>query len=216
MQNLAEKFLNAADRERVEAAVRAAEKTTSGEIVPMIVSASYHYPMADVLGGVSLALPISILLAYILGGLLWVGSSNMWVFMGVFCAVFIVCHRVVQRVWPLKRVFISDREVAEEVREAALIGFFKEELFRTRDATGILIFISVFEHKVWVLADRGINSKVETDRWDTVVAHVVDGIKKGRQADAICEAVDEVGKILTEHFPVKADDTDELDNLIIS
>ena len=44
----------------------------------------------------------------------------------------------------------------EEVQEAVLTAFFKEELYRTRDETGILIFISVFEHKVWVLADRGI------------------------------------------------------------
>lgn len=192
-----------------------AERKTSGEIVPMVVSASYHYPMADVLGGVCLALPLSILLTYFLGGLLWVGSSNMWVFMGVFGAVFIAFRRVVQRVWPLKRMFISDREIEEEVREAALTGFFEKELFRTRDETGVLIFISVFEHKVWVLADRGINTKVDPEQWNTVVAHVVDGIKKGRQADAICEAVGEVGEILSVHFPAGDDDVDELKNLII-
>ena len=80
----------------------------------------------------------------------------------------------------------------------------------------MLIFISVFEHKVWVLADRGIDAKVGTDRWGAVVAHIVDGIKKGRQAEAICEAVAEVGEILAAHFPPRDDDVDELDNLIIS
>jgi len=216
MKNLAEKFLNAEEQESIRAAVSKAEKKTSGEIVPMIVPASYHYPMADVLGGVSLALPISIVLTYILGGILWVGSNNMWVFMGVFGVVFVVFYRVVQRVWPLKRVFISNREIEEEVQEAALIGFFKEELFRTRDETGILIFISVFEHRVWVLADRGINAKVDKGQGDGIVAHIVAGIKKGQPADAICEAVDEVGGILSEHFPVRDGDVDELDNLIIS
>ena len=159
---------------------------------------------------------MSIVLTYILGSMLWVGPANMWVFMGMFGIAFVVLYRVVQRVWPLKRFFISDREIEEEVQEAALTGFFKEELYRTRDETGILIFISVFEHRVWVLADRGINARVNKGRWDEVVAHIVTGIKKGHQADAICDAVKEVGQILAQHFPVKQDDIDELDNLIIS
>jgi len=216
MKDLAEKFLNKEERDRIRAAVSEAEKNTSGEIVPMIVPASYHYPMADVLGGASLALPVAILLTYLLGSMLWVGPTNMWLFMGIFGIAFVVFHRVVQRVWPLKRVFISDREIDEEVQEAALISFFKEELYRTRDETGILVFISVFEHRVWVLADRGINAKVDQGQWDGIVAHIVAGIKSGQQADAICEAVKEVGGILAEHFPVREDDVDELDNLIIS
>ena len=216
MKDLAQQFLNNEERERIRATVNAAEKKTSGEIVPMIVPASYHYPMADVLGGAALALPISILLTYSVGGMLWVGPTNMWVFMGIFGVAFVVLHRVVQRVWPLKKVFISDREIEEEVKEAAVASFFKEVLYRTRDATGILIFISVFEHRVWVLADRGINAKVDKGRWDGIVAHIVAGIKNGRQADAICEAVGQVGGILAEHFPVREDDVNELDNLIIS
>jgi len=216
MKNLAEKFLNKEERDRIRAAVSEAEKKTSGEIVPMIVPASYHYPMADVLGGASLALPVAILLTYFLGGMLWVGPTNMWLFMGIFGIAFVVFHRVVQRVWPFKRVFISDREIDEEVQEAALISFFKEELYRTRDETGILVFVSVFEHRVWVLGDRGINAKVDQGQWDGIVAHIVAGIKSGQQADAICEAVKEVGGILAEHFPVREDDVDELDNLIVS
>jgi putative membrane protein len=216
MKDLAEKLLTKAEQERVRAAVSEAEKKTSGEIVPMIVPASYHYPMAEVLGGASIALPVSIVLTYILGSMLWVGPTNMWVFMGIFGAAFVVFHRVVQGVWPLKRMFISDREIDEEVQEAALTGFFKEELYRTRDETGILIFISVFEHRVWVLADRGINEKVDKGQWDSIVAHIVSGIKNGQPADAICEAVKEVGAILATHFPVREDDVDELDNLIFS
>lgn len=216
MKSLAEKFLTVEEQDRIRAAVGEAEKKTSGEIVPMIVPASYHYPMADVLGGASLALPAAVVLTYVLGSMLWVGPANMWVFMGMFGIAFMVFHRVVQRVWPLKRFFISDREIEEEVREAALTGFFKEELYRTRDETGILIFISVFEHRVWVLADRGINARVDKGQWDDIVAHIAAGIKEGRQADAICDAVKEVGRILAQHFPVREDDEDELDNLIIS
>ena len=115
----------------------------------------------------------------------------------------------------LKRLFISDREIEEEVEEAAVTGFFREGLYRTRDETGILIFISVFERRVWVLADRGINDKVKEGQWDDIVRMIIEGIKSKDQANAICKAVDKVGMILKEHFPIKQDDSDELKNLII-
>ena len=44
---------------------------------------------------------------------------------------------------------------------------------------------------------------------------ITDGIRQKRSADAICEAVEKIGALLKRHFPVKPDDTDELDNLII-
>ncbi len=59
------------------AAVKEAEKLTSGEIVPMVVSASYRYPMANVIGAAVLAHPISLMLTPLVGGRLWVGTQNM-------------------------------------------------------------------------------------------------------------------------------------------
>ena len=84
-----------------------------------------------------------------------------------------------------------------------------------RDETGILVFISVFEHKVWILADRGINEKVSEDQWDDIVKIIVDGIKHNRPAESICEAVAKIGDLLKMHFPIGRDDTDELKNLIV-
>ena len=109
----------------------------------------------------------------------------------------------------------SGKEIEEEVEEAAIINFFNEGLYRTRDETGVLIFISVFERKVWVLADRGIHQKVEEGQWDDIVQLIVAGIKQNRQAEAICEAVQKVGVKLKEHFPIKPDDRDELKNIIV-
>ena len=57
MRDLTRQLLSDADRAAITAAVEAAEKHTTGEIVPMVVSSSYHYPMADVIGGATLALP---------------------------------------------------------------------------------------------------------------------------------------------------------------
>ena len=215
MKNLAQKFLSEANRDKIKKAVSQVERKTSGEIVPMVVSSSYHYPMANVIGATAFALPVSILLTLFLGGLIWLGTWNMWLFIALFTVSFLVFHFLLDQIPGLKRVFVSEKEIAEEVAEAAMIAFYREGLYRTRDETGVLIFISVFERKVWVLADRGINQKVDESQWQAVVRHIVEGIKNKRQGEAVCEAVEMVGRILETHFPVKKDDTDELQNLII-
>lgn len=215
MKDLAKKFLTANERDRVTEAVREAEKLTAGEIVVKIISASYHYPMANVIGAALFAIPLALVSTVLTGEWLWIGSQNMWLLLGFLTIFFIVFHEITKRTLWLKRCFISEREVNEEVEEAATTAFFNEGLYRTRDETGVLILISVFEHKVWVLADKGINARVEDGQWDDIVGKLIRGIKQKRRVDSICVAVEEIGAILKAHFPIKPDDTDELKNLII-
>jgi putative membrane protein len=215
MKDLAQKFLSDDERTRVSEAVKAAEKLTAGEIVVMIISASYHYPMSNAIGAAFFALPLALIFTTLTGEWLWIGDQNMWLFLGCLTVLFILFHEIIKRCAWLKRCFISEREFKEEVEEAAITHFFKQGLYRTRDETGVLVLISVFERKVWVLADRGINEKVQAGQWDDIVKIIVDGIKQKRQTDAICEAVEKIGDLLKTHFPIKPDDTDELKNLII-
>ena len=166
MKDLARQFLSDEDRRKIEAAVREAEKKTSGEIVPMVVSASYHYPVADIIGGFAFAFPVALALTYLLGQSFWIGGQNLWLFLGMLTVLFAAFHTLVKH-WPgLKRFFISGREIDEEVEEAAITAFYREGLHRTRDETGVLVFISVFEHRVWVLADRGIDALVKEGQWE--------------------------------------------------
>ncbi len=215
MKDLAKKFLTANERDRVTEAVREAEKLTAGEIVVKIISASYHYPMANVIGAALFALPLALIFTALTGEWLWIGAQNMWLLLGYLAALFIFFHEIIKRTLWLKRLFISEREVNEEVEEAAVTTFFSEGLYRTRDETGVLLLISVFEHKVWILADKGINARVEDGQWEDIVGRLIRGIKQKRRVDAICEAVAQIGAILKAYFPVKPDDTDELKNLII-
>jgi putative membrane protein len=215
MRNLAESFLSETDRKRIESVVAATEKRTAGEIACMIVSASYHYAMADVLGATAFALPLALLATHFLGGWLWIGTRNMWLFLGLFALLFALLGGLIRRSPTLKRLFVSRREIDEEVEEAAVTAFFKKGLYRTRHANGVLLFISVFEHKVWLLADIGIHEKVPQEEWNRLVGRVTRGIRSGQSTDAICKAIQEIGDLLFTHFPIKPDDTDELDNLII-
>lgn len=215
MKNLAEKFLTQEQQEQINAAVAAAEKKTAGEIVCMIVSSSYHYPMANVLAAAAVSLPAALLGAHFLGGWLWIGNQNMWFFLGLFGIFFAAMHWATGR-WPgLKRRFISPKEIDEEVQEAAVTQFFNHGLYRTRDANGVLLFISVFEHKVWLLADKGIHEKIPQAQWDQLVARITSGIREGHGAEAIRGAIEAIGELLAAHYPIKSDDVDELQNLIV-
>lgn len=215
MKNLAKNFLSENERQKIDAAVKAAEGRTSGEIVPMVISAAYHYPMADVIGAAALSIPLAIILTHVIGHWLWIGDRNLWLFLGLGAVLFLLFHTLVARIPALKRCFVSQREMEEEVQEAAVTRFFGQGLYRTRDETGVLILISVFERKVWVLADRGINARVEKGQWEEIVAVITDGIRQNRAAEAICRAVETVGEILAVHFPVKPDDKNELRNIIV-
>ena len=215
MKNLAERFLSQTDRQRIEKAVAAAEQKTSGEIVCMVVSSSYHYVMAGVIGATAFALPGALLSTHFLGGWMWIGTQNMWLFIGLFTILFSLMFWLLKRLPSLKRPFISSREIDEEVEEAAITAFFHQGLYRTRDANGVLLFISVFEHKVWLLAEKGIHAKVPDGEWNNLVARITQGIVGGTRVDAICTAIGNIGNLLQSHFPIKADDTDELKNLII-
>ncbi|MBN1835605.1 MAG: hypothetical protein JW820_07125 [Spirochaetales bacterium] len=218
MKSLTKKFLSAAERSRVEACVREVESATSGEIVPMVVSASYHYPMAPMLGALILGLLIA-------GGATagigvrraWEGFGllDLWLFPAVFSVSFLLLHELIKRVPGLKRLLITSREIDEEVQEAALTSFYRQRLNDTRDKTGILIYVSVFERRAVVLADEGINAKVDPQTWQEVVKIVTAGIRRRSQGDGLCQAVRRCGELVQERFPRKPDDTNELRNLIV-
>lgn len=215
MKNLMERFICKADRDRIEACVREAESRTRGEIVVMLVPKSYHYPMADLLGASAISFPAAIALTPELGGLFWAGPWNLWVFLVALIPLFLVFHQTVKRVHSLKRWFISGKEMEDEVREAAHIQFFRKGLYRTREETGVLIYVSVFERRMWILGDRGINAAIPEGHWKDVVATIVQAIKDRRPAEGICRAVVEVSRVLQEKFPVQQDDQNELKNLMV-
>jgi len=208
MKSAAE-FLTGEEQARIEAAVAAVEKQTSGEIVPMLVDASYEYHRAELIGGGSLALGVGLLVSWAFGG------ESIWWFLAVFLPGFFLFQQLIRRLPNLKRKLIHPEEMELEVREKALTSFLEQGLHETRDRTGILILISLFERRVQVLADSGINAKVAPDTWDEVVAIITAGLKSGDACSAVCRAISRCGELLLEHFPVKSDDTDELPNLII-
>jgi len=209
MKQKIQKFLSDEERRRIEEKVREAEASTSGEIVVMAVGESSNYPSAIMAASGAISLVLAI------GGALLYGSENMWLFLVLFALLFIGANEAVKRFSALKRPFVSHAEIAEEVEEAAIHSFYHRKVHETRDCTGILIYISLYEHSVRVLADTGIDAVVGKQVWQEVVDTITKGIRDGRQGEAIREAVGICGKLLSQHFPRKADDTNELADSVI-
>jgi putative membrane protein len=205
----AKEFFTREEQQRIEEAVRAAEQQTSGEIVPMLVDQAFDYPRAEIFGGGFFSLGTAVLCSWAFG------HSSVWVFLPIFLVGYLPFKWLVRALPDLKRRFLPSHILAEEVEEKALVAFLEHGLHDTRDHTGILILVCLFERRVHVLADSGINAKVDKKTWDEIVATVTAGMAQGRACDALCRAIARCGELLQANFPRKADDTDELPNLII-
>jgi putative membrane protein len=202
--NSAEDFFTAEDQERIRLAVAVAERGTSGEIATMVVARSDSYREAVTLGAVLGAATVALVIAVISHHI------TIWSYLPLTMALYFPLQLLVSRVSALQRPFIATARLNEAVKERAVRAFYEKGLYRTKDETGILIFISIFEHKVWILGDRGINARIPADSWGELVQILVAGIKNGRAADALCEVISRCGAALATHFPRQADDMNEL------
>ncbi len=110
---------------------------------------------------------------------------------------------------------LSLRDRKKELKTLAEEEFYKLGMNETRDKTGILIFIHLEKRQFYILADEGINSKVDQSTWDKIRDEMQDEFKSGHYTQGILTALEKVGKILGEHFPIKADDTNELSNKVV-
>lgn len=98
------------------------------------------------------------------------------------------------------------------LKEVAQAEFFRLGMDKTRDKTGILLLIILAERKFQILADRGIDAKVEQQTWDELADTLSEYFKNGKYLEGVQHCVRRMGAILTQHFPIKSDDTNELSN----
>lgn len=189
---------------RVEEAIGRAEGKTSGEIVPMVVDQSDAYLHVDFIGALVVQFAGFLAAIWFLPAYDFLSVLAVQV-LGLVAGFFLFRH-----VGALKRLCLSPKIVEEEVFERALRGFREMELSRTAERTGILILVSLLEHRVQVLADSGINARVKPGTWDEVVEIVLAGIKGGDLCRGLCDAIDRCGEILAREFPIQPDDVNEL------
>jgi putative membrane protein len=197
------------DLRKVKEAVVDAEAHTSGEIVPMIVELSGEY---------------SEVRYFIALFLVFLGSIVAWLFAEQFPWTVELNHLLLGQLmlavlgWllgslpPLVRLCAGKKRMSENVHSAALAAYLRHGLSETRDRTGVLIYVSMLEHRVEILGDRGIHEKVGEGFWLKETEQLVKGIRADRAVDALAEVIQDIGAKLKEYFPKKTDDSNELDD----
>ncbi len=209
-----------AEHERIRNAVQKAEVNTSGEIVAYLMESSDYYGIAyfrSMLICCVTALLIAFALLMTSQGweLGWLDTSTGILLVAAFGAA--VGLLLVWVSPAMKRFFAGNARITRTTRLQAFRAFVEAELFATRDRTGILLFVSLLEHRVEVIADKGINSVVKQHVWEEVVELIVNGIRSTSLTDGLVAGITRCGELLHEHgVDIQASDTNELsDNLRI-
>jgi putative membrane protein len=205
-----ERFFTAEEKERLKTTTQEVESKTIGEIVIMVVDHSDHYIEAEVLGSVLLGSLLSLILTVLFF------HSSIWSYIPLSFLFFFPCWLLFIKVEVLKKRFIGTRRKEEAVRLRAERAFFERGLYKTKKNTGVLFFLSLLERKVWVLADKGIYDKMDQETLNRFANEVSKGIREGRACDALSQAIQEIGVLLSKHFPTTPDDTDELSDDVIT
>lgn len=224
---MASPILSDADRAKVSEAVRAAEAKSAGEIVTILADRSDDY--ADVALAWSLLAGLLALCALALAPDFYLGIydrllggwSHEWHPQAVFTAALVVAALKAGGTWLLLlwrplRQWLTPRAIAHaRVRERAISAFRIGAERRTHGRTGILIYLSMREHRAEIVADEAIASKVSPDVWGEAMAAMLEHIRDGRVADGMAAAVTRVGDVLALHLPRSGDDDNELPDRLI-
>jgi putative membrane protein len=117
--------------------------------------------------------------------------------------------------WIAGRPAVLRRLVPRSVRTRAVDArakqvFLDRGVTETRDRSGVLVFVSRLEHRVEILADKGIHERVGVEGWKRHVDSIVSAIASDRTVDGLLEAIEAIGTELAEHFPRRPDDINEL------
>ena len=94
--------------------------------------------------------------------------------------------------------------------------FYKLGVDKTEDKTGILIYILFLDRKFEIIADEGINSKINSEKWSIIISHIKNEFSQNNYKTGIIKILIEMKEVLINYFPHKENDKNELpDDIII-
>jgi putative membrane protein len=219
--------LTQADHEKVSKAIAAAEATTDGEIVAVVspLSDSYH----DVALHWAVAMMILVLawaawrpdwlqwwFGQFLGG--WRPEptlSELLTFLMVLAVLKFTAVLLILKWMPLRLALTPAATKHRRVRRRAVDLFKAAAERRTENRAGILIYLSMGEHRAEIVADRAITDVPAPETWGEAMASLIADVRDGRPGDGICAAIQQVGIVLSEHFPKTTDNPNEIPDKLI-
>lgn len=193
---------------RISAAITAAERNTSGEIVAVVADMSDPYHYVPFLWAALAALIVPWPLIHFT----WINVQ--WIYL-IQLLVFLA---LIALLWPrgIRTALVPRAIRRAHAHRRASEQFLVQNLHTTAGRTGVLLFVSVAEHYAEVLADTGIDAKVPPGTWQKIVDELTSAIGQGRPADGFVHAITDIGQHLARHFPPGSHDPAELpDHLIV-
>lgn len=220
-------YLDEAQHRIVSDAVAAAEEHTSGEIVTVLADRSDGYTDVVLVWAVVIAFTVMSLFALfplpfmhawdmISGGwrVEWTTGelASMTIALGLLS--FITSWAALS--WdPLTFLCVPGPLKTARVHNQAVKHFKVGAERRTTGRTGIMIYLSMREHRAEIVADEPIATKVSADVWGEAMADMLVEIRQGRFAEGLAAGIRDVGVVLSEHFPRAEDDENELPDRLI-
>ena len=201
------------DLDAVREATRSAEARTSGEIVSVVVESCDSYEGAlwksAAFGAMLAALATGVGFASVER---WSGPA--WWWLALPAAAGAAAGYLLALSLPILHRALIGREILEmRVERRAAQAFLSEEVFATRERSGVLIFIGLFEHRVEILRDTAAEQRVPGDSWDDLAERLARDIRKGQAAAGLVQTIEDTGRLLELHGLVRRDDdVDELDD----
>ena len=219
--------LTAEDRARIAAAVTEAEGRTDGEVMVVAAESSDAYHDVALHWSVlAMLLAIAVYASFpdfymgmvdrLAGGWQHVWTPRELLTSVLFAAAAKFLGTRLILAWrPLRMALTPGSTKARRVRRRAIALFKTGIERRTATRTGVLLYLSLAEHRAEIVADAAIHAKVPPERWGVAMAGLVDALKDGRSADAMVSAIAQIGAILEETFPRTGRDPDELPDRLI-
>jgi putative membrane protein len=219
--------LSDADRDRIGAAVTAAEAHTSGEIITVLAEQSDGYEDIVLVWGALVALlalaVLSIAPQFYLGLIDQIMGwwDAHWHPGGLFALAALVVTVKFVGVWLILRwrrlrlALVPGAIKHARVRGRALSYYRMGAEKRTSAGTGVLIYLSRAERRAEIVTDPAISAAIPVEEWGAAMAAMLDHIGDNRVADGMVEAIGKIGEVLTRHFPRTAHDVNELPDRVI-
>lgn len=194
----------------LRSAVAKAEGQTVGEIGVVVLERSDRHPQAPFLGAIVLTALATLAFAHHMEGV------PLPLILGGQLVFGVLSYASIGALPDLRRRFVSSTRAAEMADEQAIQEFHALGLRETEGRTGVLLFVSLFERRVVVLADEGIASSVEPDVWIEVDAAILGSARKDQLEEGLLSGVSLVGAILKERFPADSGgDNQVIDHVIV-
>jgi len=200
-------LISASDRERIAAAIGAAEKRTSGEIVAVVAASSASYVSVAPLLAALLALLVPWPLIYFT----WWPVQDIYYLQ---LAVFVIAASIIYYP-PVRLALVPASIKRDRAHKRAVEQFLAQNLYTTDGHTGVLIFLSAAERYAEIIADRNIYKQVPQEEWQAMVDRLTSRIGDGVAADGLVEAITATGDLLSKHFPPGLSNPNELPNHLI-